>query len=121
MTTKALVVDDSKVARMMMKKVLSSIRPDWEIAEASNGNEALEVLESTPCQVFFIDVNMPGMDGTELAGILKKDHPDTPMTLVTANIQESVRNQAADLGIGVIGKPLKEEKLEGYLTEAGLS
>jgi len=111
MTTKALVIDDSKVARMIMKKVLSAIKSDWEIVEAGDAEEALAMVETTAIDMFFIDVNMPGMSGIELAGILRERFPETPMTMVTANVQESIQQQAAEIGIPVIGKPFNEEKL----------
>src|SRR5947208_2430026 len=62
-----LVVDDSVMMRAMIKRAagLSKV-PLGTVYEASNGEEALRLLESTAIDAIFTDINMPGMTGLEL-------------------------------------------------------
>ena len=98
-----------------MQRALGAIHPDWQTIEAGNMDEALEAVDKNAFDLMFIDVNMPGKDGLTLSEELRHRYPDTPMTLVTANVQASVQDRAGELGVGVIGKPINREKLEEYL------
>lgn len=118
--TKILTVDDSRVARMLVKRAVSELRPDWQVVEAAEADSALKLLKGDPVDIAFIDVNMPGMNGIELSGLLRKTYPDLLMFLVTANIQTSVQEHAAELGIEVLGKPVTTEKLSGLLEAANV-
>ena len=63
-----LVVDDSKLARMVVKSILAKTRSDWQIAEAANAREALDLLASNNVDVALIDFNMPDHDGFVAGG-----------------------------------------------------
>lgn len=108
---KALIVDDSGLARMMIRKIFSGNFPHWELLEAVNGEEALAKMTSEHIHLALIDFNMPGITGLELADALLKDNPTLPIYLVTANIQERMRLRAEALGIGFIKKPVSQEKI----------
>ena len=56
--TTALIVDDSKLARMVVRKALIELRPDWKCIEASSATEAMEIVGLQPIDVAFIDYNM---------------------------------------------------------------
>ncbi|WP_114416367.1 response regulator [Marinospirillum perlucidum] len=108
-----LLVDDSRVARLTLKHLLNNTGLELEIHEAGNADEALEVFQAQQ-QAFdkaLIDYNMPGRDGIELAGELKQLQPDLSMILVTANIQDAIRERAANLKMQFLGKPVDLEQL----------
>jgi two-component system chemotaxis response regulator CheY len=84
-----LIVDDSRLSRLMIRAFIAQAHPDWTIIEASNGQEALEKTATQTVDLITIDLNMPGMDGLTLATQLKHNHPTACITLVTANIQEN--------------------------------
>src|ERR1051325_7847770 len=86
-----LIVDDSRLARMMIRAFVTQAHPDWTVLEASNGPEALEKTATQSVDLMTIELNMPGMDGLTLAVQLQHNHPTAHITLITANIQESVR------------------------------
>ena len=111
-----LIVDDSRLSRMMIRTVITQVHPDWTIIEASNGQEALEKTATQTVDLMTIDLNMPGMDGLTLAAQLKHNHPTAYITLVTANIQESVRHRAAAAGMGFIAKPVSEDSVLACLS-----
>ena len=81
----------------------------------SNGDEALA--KTTACNVdaMTIDLNMPGIDGLTLAAALKTQHPQACITLLTANIQDSVRHRAAAAGVGFLAKPITENNILAFL------
>jgi CheY-like chemotaxis protein len=116
MTSKTiLVVDDSRVARMMTGAAVSRLHPDWRILEAASGEEAIEVAGGTAPDVILLDVNMPGMGGLAAARTLRQAHPAARISLLTANIQDPVREHAVALGLGFIAKPIDLQALAAVL------
>ena len=111
-----LIVDDSRLSRMMIRAFIMQSHPDWTIIEASHGQEALEKTATQAVDLMTIDLNMPGMDGLTLATQLQHNHPTDSITLVTANIQESVRHRAAAAGMGFIAKPVTEDSIRACLS-----
>ena len=112
-----LVVDDSRVSRMMIKAIIADTRPNWEIQEAGSGDEALTLLEDIlHIDLMILDYNMPGMDGLTLGKELKQKHPEAKIHLLTANIQESIRQKANKAGVAFVKKPITEEKIVDILS-----
>lgn len=118
MSRTVLVVDDSKLARMAVGKLLSALRPDWVRVEASNADEALAAAKPDSIDIIMLDFNMPGRNGLELASDLRKLYPDMPIALVSANLQEEVVSRAQSIGATFLPKPLTEERLRGFIDEA---
>jgi CheY-like chemotaxis protein len=90
MEYKVLIVDDSKLARMVMASAFRRIRADWELIEANNATNALEAISTQAVDITLVDFNMPGTDGLELVGIIRKTHPKMPVALVLANVQTEI-------------------------------
>lgn len=111
-----LLVDDSRVARMMTRKMIETDRPGWQVVEAATGEEALEVYSRVLPDFVVLDVNMPGMGGIEAARRLKAVYPQAVITLLTANIQDPVRDQADSLGVGFMSKPVRGDVLMAFLS-----
>ncbi len=110
-----LVVDDSRLARMLISKYILSKHPHWLILEASNGQEAVTKAAVESPNYVTMDYNMEGMTGAEAAQQILRDAPQTHIVLFTANIQASTRAQAADLGIHFVGKPVTEQSVQQAL------
>jgi len=110
-----LIVDDSRLARMVIKQYTLSIHPSWNVIEASNGEEALEKSQDENITWMTIDYNMPGMDGLTLVEKLRQRFPRAEIALITANIQNNVKEQADELEIDFIRKPVTEEKIRAYV------
>ena len=115
-----LVVDDSAMSRMMIKKIITTNYPEWNILEASSGEEALEVVKDESIDIMTLDVNMPGMDGIALGGILRTQYPDAHISLVTANIQPAIKEKAKAGNMQFVSKPITEDRIMGYLRAACL-
>ena len=80
MTFRVLVVDDSKLARMAVAKVLGGLCPDWTRVEAANADEAIAALEEQKPDLVVVDFNMPGRDGLDLAAHLEPLKPTIAAT-----------------------------------------
>ena len=120
MTTTALIVDDSKLARLVVAKLLRQLKPDWEIAEAANADAAMALVGERQVDVALLDFNMPGKDGLELAADLRAARPDMPIAVVSANIQDEIIARARSVGATFLPKPITEEGLAGFLSGAAL-
>jgi len=118
MQYKALIVDDSKLARMVMASAFRRLRPDWELIEASNGEDAINALSSQPIDIALVDFNMPGIDGLELVAKIRKSHPKMPMAVVSANVQDENIARARELNDAFVTKPLTDEALGAFLSGA---
>ncbi len=113
--TNCLVIDDSRLSRMMIQKFILKEHPDWTIDEAANGEEALDKASSGSYQVITVDFNMPGINGIDVAKSLRPKFPTAKIVLLTANIQDSIRRRTAVMGIDFIAKPITEEKISAYI------
>ena len=111
-----LIVDDSRMSRMLIKAIISDIRPDWRIVEASTGDEAIELVEKNSPDFVSMDVNMPGVSGLEAAGRIRIRHPEIRIVLCTANIQESTREAAAKVGLHFVAKPITAQSIASAVT-----
>ena len=119
MSFSVLVVDDSKLARLMVTNLIGERWPQADIREAENADEAfVAIAQGIPDHVI-MDHNMPGMDGLDLARRLRDMAPSASLTLITANIQASIREQAAELGCRFIAKPVNEAKIADLLVDLG--
>lgn len=120
MQYKVLVVDDSKLARMVMASALRRIRPEWMLVETASADEALAAVSADKIDIALIDFNMPDTDGLELAARIHGTHPGMPVAVVSANVQEEIIGRARALNAGFIPKPLTDDALAAFLSGAAL-
>lgn len=104
---RALVVDDSKSARMVLRKMLE--RHGLEVKTAESGEQALDLLQHSRPDIIFMDHMMPGMDGFQAVRAVKAD-PRTatiPVMMYTSKEGDAYADEARALGaIGVLAKDL---------------
>jgi CheY-like chemotaxis protein len=117
-THKVLIVDDSKLARMAVSKVLQSLHPDWPRQEAANATEALALISAAPPDFMLLDFNMPGKDGLALAAEVRQLHPSISVAVISANRQIEVIQRAQAAGAAFLAKPLTEQALKDFLNSA---
>jgi CheY-like chemotaxis protein len=120
MPYKVLIVDDSRLARMVIASAFRRIRPDWTLVETANADEALAAVSGSAVDIALIDFNMPGTDGLDLAATIRKTHPVMPVAIVSANVQNEIVARARDLNAGFIPKPLTDQALAAFLSGAAL-
>ena len=120
MQYKALIVDDSKLARMVMASAFRRIRPDWELIEATSAEAALEAVSNGTVDIALVDFNMPGTDGLELVAKIRQKYPKMPVALVSANLQDEILARTRELNAAFVAKPLTDEALGAFLSGAAL-
>ena len=94
-----LLVDDSKMNRMMLKEILGG---DYSILEAENGQECLETLraEAGNIALVLLDINMPVMDGFEVLKAMNANHTieDTPVIMISSEDSDAAIRRSYELG-----------------------
>jgi CheY-like chemotaxis protein len=120
MTITVLIVDDSKLARIVAGKKIAALQPDWQRVEASNADEALAALAANPIDLALLDYNMPGRNGLELAAELRALRPSMPIAVITANVQDEIIARARAVNASFVAKPVTEEALAGFIAGAAL-
>ncbi len=107
-----MVVDDSVTMRKVTSRVLE--RNNLEVATAKDGIDALERMADVIPDLMLLDIEMPRMDGYELATAMKADPRmrNVPIIMITSRTGEKHRERAMDLGVqGYLGKPYQEVEL----------
>lgn len=107
-----LIVDDSRMSRLILQGLAQQHHPDWTVLHASSGEEALEVASQHPIHLVSMDFNMHGINGLEAAIELRRRHPGLPVALMTANVQSSVQARAREAGILFLAKPITAASLQ---------
>jgi len=107
-----MIVDDSITVRKVTERLLK--RYDYNIITAKDGVDALTVmLEQTP-DIMLLDVEMPRMDGYELATTMRNDErlKTIPIIMITSRTGDKHRQRAFDIGVNqYMGKPYQEQEL----------
>ncbi len=111
-TPKLLIVDDSRVSRMMIRTFFAKRQPGWTLLEAQNGDEAIALVTAERPDFVTLDVNMPGISGFEAAEKILALNGRTRICMLTANIQESSRELARQLRVQFVSKPVTDSSLE---------
>ena len=103
---RVILVDDHALFRMGIKETFNAKYPDIEVVgEAANGKELFNLLETTPTDLVFLDVNLPDMRGNEIASGLRKDYPEIKILAVSAENTEKTVKEMLEAGIdGFISK-----------------
>jgi chemosensory pili system protein ChpA (sensor histidine kinase/response regulator) len=107
-----MVVDDSVTMRKVTSRVLE--RNNFEVATAKDGIDALERMADMVPDLMLLDIEMPRMDGYELATAMKADPRmrNVPIIMITSRTGDKHRQRAIDLGVErYLGKPYQEVEL----------
>ena len=95
--TTILVVDDSAVDRTRAAGLLAN-EDNWQVLEAADGKQALEIIKSTALDAVITDLQMPGMDGLDLIQEVHKTYSHIPVVVMTSRGSEEVAVEALQLG-----------------------
>ncbi|HKU17361.1 MAG TPA: response regulator, partial [Steroidobacteraceae bacterium] len=110
--TFALVVDDSITVRRVTQRLLE--RHGMRVMTAKDGVDALSILQDHLPDVILLDIEMPRMDGYELASQVRADArlADIPIVMITSRVGEKHRARAIEIGVNdYLGKPYQENQL----------
>ncbi|MBA4393416.1 MAG: hypothetical protein C0407_07670 [Desulfobacca sp.] len=111
MSERILIVDDELDMLLLLKMILTEKTP-YEIVTTPNPLEVEQLYTEKPFQLVISDLSMPGMDGIELIGVVKKIDPVIPVIIITAygsieSAIESTKKGAFDF----ITKPFRKEQI----------
>lgn len=115
-----LLVDDSRIARLSLRRQLQSLGLELNLLEADSADAAEARLQEQSADLALIDFNMPGRNGLELAQSLQEHHPRLRMALVTANIQDALAKRARELGLEFLPKPTTAEQLAAFINREAI-
>lgn len=105
-----LVCDDDKHTRMLLSTILENA--GYTVTIATNGIEALQVLEKEHIDLVVLDIMMPQMDGYEFTKLVRENNSTLPILMVTAKILLPDEKKGYMVGTDdYITKPIDEEKL----------
>jgi CheY-like chemotaxis protein len=109
---KILVVDDDSTSRRLMSHILN--REGYDVATASDGVEALELMADDPAEILITDRMMPNMDGVELLKAVRQSpiYGHIPVIIVTANSDARDQPEAEAAGAtAFLTKPVGSTEL----------
>ena len=119
---RALVLDDSRAMRMVLSRLLRE--RGWDVVEAGDGQEGLQVLAGGPApELALVDWNMPVMNGLDFVRAVRKDPAMSGVTLVMVTTESEHGQVVRALAAGAheyVFKPFTPEALLGKLSMLGL-
>jgi two-component system chemotaxis response regulator CheY len=123
MMSKALVVDDSKIIRVILGRILQEL--GYEVLEAGNGKEALKVMEAEKATVNLVlaDWNMPEMNGLELLKQLRRDPGLASLKIIMVTTESELDHMVCALEAGAneyVMKPFTKDILREKLESVGI-
>jgi two-component system KDP operon response regulator KdpE len=116
-TGRILIVDDDPGVRWVLQTTLGAL--EFDVTESSSGQEALAEVENRSIDVVLLDVNMPGIDGIETCGQLRKRFPELQILMLTVRDSEQDKIAALDAGADdYVVKPFSVPELTARLRSA---
>ena len=121
---RALVIDDSRATRAIIKKIL--VANGFEVLEAGDGLDALDIISRIegPPDVALVDWNMPRMNGLEFLGVARSREALSSMKILMVTTESEERQVRAALEAGAdeyLMKPFTTDALQDKLALLGLS
>jgi putative nucleotidyltransferase with HDIG domain len=113
-----LFVDDEPNILDGLRRMLRSMRKEFELCFAGNAMEALEMMEKGDFDVVVSDMRMPGMDGAELLTQIQKRYPHSIRIMLTGQADEESTLRTIGVAHQFLAKPCDPEKLKNILLRA---
>jgi two-component system chemotaxis response regulator CheY len=119
MSNRLLIVDDALIMRLRIREL--AIQSGWEVvAEAANGQEALEMFRRCQPTLVTLDIVMPTMDGVETLRALRQEDPAARVCMISAVDQREKLSECIRLGaIDFIVKPFTKARLLSLFEKQG--
>jgi diguanylate cyclase (GGDEF)-like protein len=95
---RVLVVDDDEIVRAQLKRMLEAAR--YEVQVAACGEEALQILDSSQCQIVLTDWQMPGMDGLDLCRKVRLQHVEGYVYVMLLTVREGKQDMLLSMAAG---------------------
>jgi two-component system, NarL family, invasion response regulator UvrY len=108
-----LVIDDHQIVREGVRSLISAMRPAWIIAEAGDGDQAVELIRDEKPDLLIMDITLPGPSGLEIASRLRKSGFDRPILMFTMHKSPRLATDAQEAGAQ--GYVLKSQAVEDLI------
>lgn len=110
MRKKILICDDEEGIRESFKLILEK---DYDLMFAQNGDEAVQMMKSSPSEITILDIKMPKKDGLETLKELKKINPSSKVIIATGYKSVDIAQEAMNLGASdYVVKPFDRDKIK---------
>ena len=114
-----IFVDDEENVLQGLKRMLRSIRKDWDITLAESAEEALEIMDREPLfDLVISDIRMPGMDGIEFLSRVREQHPLTVRFGLSGQADSQALFKGANISHQFIRKPCHPQSLHNLIARA---
>lgn len=115
-----LVADDEPIERMVVAKKIQKFFPNqFEVVEAVNGREAMELYDKSPFQIVILDIEMPGINGLEAARNIREKDKSCEIIFLTAFDEFSYAKKAITVrALDYFLKPVSDDELIAGVEEA---
>lgn len=98
-TARVVIADDHDIVREGIRRILTRLRPKWEISgEAGNGEEAVKLVRSLNPDIVVLDVTMPGMTGLEAARQISRMNLGCRILIFTVHDSDWIRTEIRNAG-----------------------
>ena len=114
---RVMVVDDERLARERLRRLLAEIEEVGEVSEACDGEQALAMQQAEPCEVVLLDIRMPGLSGLSTAQRLAK-LAQPPVVIFTTAYGEHALQAYEVQALDYLVKPVRVERLRQALERA---
>lgn len=112
MTRRVLIVDDEPDIRLLIR--VNLIQAGYEVLEAGNGREAIDLLDREEPDLILLDLRLPGLDGWEVIEHLKEQGvaDRIPVVAISAHASPTTKDRAREVGFrSYVSKPFTPEEL----------
>ena len=113
-----LFVDDEQLVLDGLRRMLRPMRRDWDMAFVDSGEDALRLMDETPCDVIVSDMRMPGMDGLELLNRVRERHPETIRLALSGHADAEMLLESVKATHQFLSKPCDAETLRSTIERA---
>jgi DNA-binding NarL/FixJ family response regulator len=96
---RVLLADDHTVMRAGTKRILADEPDLLVVGEAATGEEALRLASSVPADVLVLDLGMPGMDGIQVCRVMREQHPEVRVVVLSGLFREAYVRALTQLGV----------------------
>ncbi|NLA75230.1 MAG: response regulator, partial [Deltaproteobacteria bacterium] len=111
-----IFVDDEPRVLEGLKRMLRAESRSYDFAFAAGGNEALDLMQKNKFDLVVTDMKMPGMNGVQLLGEVKRYYPDTIRIILSGEIELEMRMRSVNISHQFLTKPCDSMTLKSAIT-----
>ncbi len=112
---KLLFVDDETNVIQGLKRMLYSMRNEWDMSFCTSGEEAIKILASQPVDVLITDMRMPGIDGTTLLIYVKEAYPQIVRIILSGYSEHEMAIMASGIAHQFLAKPSNADAIKSTI------